>query len=448
MSFLLLTSIENTLQANNSEITMQIKAATIIIDGDIELAANASSGNGIQGDPYFIENYVIDGASVNCIDIRNTDAHFIIRNCTVFNGLNGIYLENVSNAEVRNNTIHDNVRVSGNNEGNGIFLNASDSNTLIENNIYNNTGGAGLYSGNGVRLKESDNNTIINNVIYNNTGGSGWMSGNGIMFEFNNQDNTAISNTIYGNTGGSGDYSGNGISFVGISDAMVIDNFIHNNTGTADQSGNGILIRNGADRNEFIQNIIVNNTQYGVNVSASTCDDNYFYQNIIWENNNQIPTFTDQVFDIGTNTTWASNIHNPDTDDDGDGLSNENETTLGTSPFQDDTDGDGLNDGDELNTHSTNPLISDSDGDGYSDGVEIALGTNPLNPSDYPGKSTPDYSIVIIIILIIVVSALGVVSAFLFLKMRHLKTENEELMKKSSKLKEKTKKISKPSKGK
>ena len=43
-----------------------------------------------------------------------------------------------------------------------------------------------------------------------------------------------------------------------------------------------------------------------------------------------------------------------------------------------DTDGDGLTDVEEL-ALGTNPLVADTDGDGYSDGLEVAGGTNPLN---------------------------------------------------------------------
>jgi hypothetical protein len=64
-------------------------------------------------------------------------------------------------------------------------------------------------------------------------------------------------------------------------------------------------------------------------------------------------------------------------DPDGDALSNAVETTLGTNPMRADTDGDGVNDADEVNLHLTNPLLADSDADGLSDSEELAAGTNP-----------------------------------------------------------------------
>jgi len=66
------------------------------------------------------------------------------------------------------------------------------------------------------------------------------------------------------------------------------------------------------------------------------------------------------------------------TDPDGDGLSNARELTLGTEPFVSDTDGDGLLDGAEVDTHRTSPVNADTDNDGLTDGAEIAAGTNPL----------------------------------------------------------------------
>ena len=99
-------------------------------------------------------------------------------------------------------------------------------------------------------------------------------------------------------------------------------------------------------------------------------------------------------------------------DADGDGLSNDQETTLATDPGSPDSDVDGLKDGDEgliyatdptnrdsdgdlltdfdeINTHQTNPSAGDSDGDGAADGLEAAQGTDPLL-ADAPDESPID----------------------------------------------------------
>lgn len=65
-------------------------------------------------------------------------------------------------------------------------------------------------------------------------------------------------------------------------------------------------------------------------------------------------------------------------DNDGDGLTNDQEAQLGTDPNKADTDGDGLSDGDEVKKYRTDPKKVDTDGDGYSDAQEIKNGYNPL----------------------------------------------------------------------
>jgi hypothetical protein len=67
-------------------------------------------------------------------------------------------------------------------------------------------------------------------------------------------------------------------------------------------------------------------------------------------------------------------------DTDGDGLFDGDEVnTYATDPVNSDTDSDGLSDGDEVNTHATDPVNSDTDGDGSPDGLEVAAGTDPLD---------------------------------------------------------------------
>jgi hypothetical protein len=71
-------------------------------------------------------------------------------------------------------------------------------------------------------------------------------------------------------------------------------------------------------------------------------------------------------------------------DTDGDGLDDGDEVAIGTDPNNADTDGDGLDDGDEV-AIGTDPNNADTDGDGVSDGDEVAAGKNPLDPSDEGG---------------------------------------------------------------
>ena len=81
-------------------------------------------------------------------------------------------------------------------------------------------------------------------------------------------------------------------------------------------------------------------------------------------------------------------VSDAEDDEDNDGLGNLEEVRLGTLPTEADSDFDGLNDYDEINTYGTNPVVADSDGDGLTDGEEIDLGLNPMNPKT--DGSTPD----------------------------------------------------------
>jgi hypothetical protein len=54
--------------------------------------------------------------------------------------------------------------------------------------------------------------------------------------------------------------------------------------------------------------------------------------------------------------------------------------SLGTDPLDADTDGDGWDDGPEVNVYGTDPLDADTDDDGLEDGLEVSLGiTDPLD---------------------------------------------------------------------
>ncbi len=80
-----------------------------------------------------------------------------------------------------------------------------------------------------------------------------------------------------------------------------------------------------------------------------------------------------------------------DADDrDEDGLTDGQERRLGTDPENPDSDGDGLNDGDELRRYRTNPLRSDSDGDGLTDGDEVTKYKTDPSRYDTDGDGLSD----------------------------------------------------------
>ncbi len=69
-------------------------------------------------------------------------------------------------------------------------------------------------------------------------------------------------------------------------------------------------------------------------------------------------------------------------DPDSDGLTNLGEFQADTDPSDPDSDGDGLNDGDEVHDYGTDPTDPDSDDDDLDDGWEVEHGTDPLVPTN------------------------------------------------------------------
>ncbi len=99
-----------------------------------------------------------------------------------------------------------------------------------------------------------------------------------------------------------------------------------------------------------------------------------------------------------SNPNWLPQGTN---DCDSDGLTRDEENTLGTNPDIADTDGDGISDGQEVNIDNTNPLNdcdsvggtplgnSDCDNDGVTTDQETAAGTDP-NLADTDGDGLTD----------------------------------------------------------
>jgi parallel beta-helix repeat protein len=224
----------------------------LIVGNDNFTVANGvnGGGSGTENDPYIIENYVIAASTANGIDIRNTSAYFIVRNCVVGSGVvtyTGIYLYNVTNGGIENNACgYDN---------NGICLDSSDSNKL-ENNTCED-------SYRGIYLTNSDNNIISSNTIWNN-------SSEGISFT--NSDNNTLDNNTCENNGGSGislDSSNNNT----ISNSVVTSN----NRGVHfTYSAYNIIL--GCD--------FSNNVEYGVDVGDTSSHHNTITNCNIWGTQN------------------------------------------------------------------------------------------------------------------------------------------------------------------
>jgi len=86
---------------------------------------------------------------------------------------------------------------------------------------------------------------------------------------------------------------------------------------------------------------------------------------------------------------WGTNPLSVDSDEDG--LDDREEVQdYGTNPSSVDSDGDGLGDFDEVNVHGTSPTSADTDNDGLSDGWELQYGFDPLQAGNETGDDDAD----------------------------------------------------------
>jgi len=120
------------------------------------------SGSGTWTDPYIIENVTIDGQNEgNCIEIRNSNAYFVINNCTVYSSGTtnyGIYLNYTNNGKIINN----NCSVYF-----GMFLDRSNNITVLGNDISNNRYGIAVsFSNNTIISENSVNNNSIADIAF------------------------------------------------------------------------------------------------------------------------------------------------------------------------------------------------------------------------------------------------------------------------------------------
>ena len=118
------------------------------------------SGSGNWTDPYVIENVSINGQGLgSCIEIINSIAYFIIKNCTTYNSGTGTYDAGIYLEKTDNGIIMDNNCSYYNRYG---FLLLDTSNNTLSGNIANNNSRSGFM------LSGGGNNKIINNTLFNN----------------------------------------------------------------------------------------------------------------------------------------------------------------------------------------------------------------------------------------------------------------------------------------
>jgi len=301
--------------------------APISINGNTQLAAASNGGgDGTAGNPYIIENYVISASSANGIVIQNTTAYFIVRNCLVENGGStyhgiyaGIYLDNVVNGKIENNTCSNN--------GDGISLWYSPYNNLTNNTCENNTySGISLWyssynnltnntcenNNTGIYPSGSSNDNLTNNTCSNNT----W---NGFFLNGSSNDNLT-NNTCNNNHNG---ISLNGVSIDNTTGSTCENNNLTNNT-CSNNNMNGILLNGFSNvnrTNNNCNNILTNNTcennNYGIYLGGS--DNNRIYHNNFINNSTQAydndANYWDNGYPSGGN--YWSDWQSPDADNNG-----------------------------------------------------------------------------------------------------------------------------------
>jgi hypothetical protein len=128
------------------------------------------------------------------------------------------------------------------------------------------------------------------------------------------------------------------------------------------------------------------------------------------------PDWWEERYFPNTDAANRPDFPGKDADNDGDHLSNWEEYLRGTDPTKQDTDEDGLSDGEEVNgiidadynsdkrpngfslktfpSGPTNPLKYDTDRDGFSDYIEIRDGSDPNDPNS-PGAGAGGISVVV-----------------------------------------------------
>jgi parallel beta-helix repeat protein len=178
----------------------------IYITADSGFASGGFHGSGTEEDPYVIENLRIatDAVRRNGVEIRNTRAYFVIRDCEVTAAYIGVLVEGAAPGTA---FIISNVIAASSHDGGGIVL-GSDGVTVTNNTCtgfveglhtnyadrcaitYNNFS---YNSYHGVSLRYSNENLVAHNTIVGN-------GAHGVLIVRDSAGNRIINNTFSGNS--------------------------------------------------------------------------------------------------------------------------------------------------------------------------------------------------------------------------------------------------------
>ncbi len=116
------------------------------------------SGSGTEISPYIIEGLMIDadGNTYPCLSIRNSNAYFIIQNCTLIGSTGAAwYTSALEVKESSNGLITDNRLID--NTDNGVIVYENCNNITISSNLFNNNSLRGIYALYSTNIIISDN---------------------------------------------------------------------------------------------------------------------------------------------------------------------------------------------------------------------------------------------------------------------------------------------------
>ncbi len=221
----------------------------LYIDNDSDLIGNSTSGSGIPGDPYVIEDLSIVTTDVYGIYIDGTTVNFIIKNCYIEAGSYGIYI-----------------------------YDTDDATAAIDNNIVKNCAA-------GILIEHTDYANVTNNYIEDNT-----VNGLKVDMAFDTlvKNNTCINSSI-GIFGSDAAYS----------------TFIDNKLSQNDEYGIRLV---NSDYSNVTENICNNNNYAGIylgNSNATSLWDNECYDNSY----HGIATYLDIQTNISLNNLHDNDFH-------------------------------------------------------------------------------------------------------------------------------------------
>ncbi len=287
------------LERSLKESSELVKHTPITVIGNDDFFTKAESegwaGNGTEKNPFIIENYDINANGAgNAIMISNTDLHFMIRNCTVYNAIwlsnpflagEGIAVYNASNGVIVNNTAFSN-------DGDGIDLQITTNMIVRDNEALSN------YD-DGIHITESNGVLVEDNTVSTN-------QDDGIYVEGNSRKNIIRNNVINLNT----KYSIN--TFHTRNNEIINNEIIRSKAGIISSHCDGMLIKDNRIQSSDYGIFLLENNRSEVDSNEISGGEYGLYTssagNNIFTNNTIISSeFTGASFTLSSDRNYINN---------------------------------------------------------------------------------------------------------------------------------------------